>query len=78
MVKIRVEEPGPVTFVCSARMWIWPDVVNGSETHARILKSARTTEMRITESIRKICGQKTETKEKEGRCLTLSRILGSA
>ena len=33
--------------------------------------------MRVTGSIRKICGQKTETKEKEARFLTLSRILGS-
>ena len=46
-------------------------------TRARILKSARATEMRVTESIRKICEQKTETKKKEARCLTLSRILGS-
>ena len=44
---------------------------------ARILKSARATEMRVTESIRKICEQKTETKEKEARRLTLSRIPGS-
>ena len=44
---------------------------------ARILKSTHATEMRVTESIRKICEQKTETKEKEARCLTLSRIPGS-
>ena len=46
-------------------------------TRAGILKSTRATEMRVTESIRKICEQKTETKEKEARCLTLSRIPGS-
>ena len=46
-------------------------------TRARILKSARATEMRVTESIRKICEQKTETKGKGARCLTLSRIPGS-
>ena len=44
---------------------------------ARILKSACATEMRVMESIRKICEQKTETKEKEARCLILSRISGS-
>ena len=44
---------------------------------ARILKSARATKVRVTGSIRKICRQKTETKEKEVRCLTLSRIPGS-
>ena len=43
-----------------------------SAMRARILKSTR-----ATESIRKICEQKTETKEKEARCLTLSRIPGS-
>ena len=47
-------------------------------TRARILKSARATEMRVMESIRKICEQKRETKEKEAHCLTLSRIPGSA
>ena len=31
----------------------------------------------LTESIRNICGQKTETKEKEACCLMLSRIPGS-
>ena len=45
---------------------------------ARILISACATEMCVTGSIRKICGQKTETKEKEARCFSLSRIPGSA
>ena len=30
----------------------------------------------LTGSIQKICGQNTETKEKEAHCLTLSRITG--
>ena len=42
-------------------------------TRARILKSARATEMLVTKSIRKICEQKTETKEKEAP-LSLSYI----
>ena len=46
-------------------------------TRVQILKSARATEMRVTESIRKICEQKTGTKEKDARCLTLSHIPGS-
>ena len=45
-------------------------------THARILKSTCAIEMNGTESIRKICEQKTETKEREARCLTLSHITG--
>ena len=44
---------------------------------ARILKSSRATEMRVTGSILKICRQKKDTKEKEARCLTLSHIPGS-
>ena len=42
-------------------------------TGARILKNARATEMRVTESIRKICEQKTETKEKEPYIESYSR-----
>ena len=44
---------------------------------ARILKSARATEMCVTRSIQNICWQKTETKEKEACCLTLNCIPGS-
>ena len=35
------------------------------------------TEMHVTESIQKFCEQRTETKEKEARCLTLSHIPSS-
>ena len=45
-------------------------------TRAQILKSAHATEMRVMGSIRKIYGQKTETKEKEARSLRLNRIPG--
>ena len=48
-----------------------------SATRARVPKSARATEMCVTESIRNICEQKMETKEKEALFLTLSCIPGS-
>ena len=52
-------------------------VYNHNHILMNALKSARATEMCVTESTRKICEQKTKTKETEAHRLTLSRIPGS-